>query len=236
MRAGDPRLGGAPRARGAARLLIGGQVTLCLVLVVCALLLATTMRNLRHVDIGFTPERVLTQSLQTPASGPAAAARRAEFWIRVLDQMRELPGARVAALSTLTPMSGRDTGSLLGGAVVAGRQAPERRVRVNHVSEGYLEVFGIQVLEGRGLDLADRTAHVAVINRTTQAELFRVGTPSARRWNSSGGRATGSSASSRTPGTRACANAACAWSTCRSGSRSIRWAASPSRWRRSRRR
>ena len=64
MRSGDPRLGGAPRARAAARLLIAGQVVLCLTLLVSALLLATTMRNLRRVDLGFTAERVLTQSLR----------------------------------------------------------------------------------------------------------------------------------------------------------------------------
>ena len=173
MRSGDPRLGGAPRARAAARLLIGGQVSLCLLLLVCALLLAATMQNLRHVDVGFTAERVLTQSLQMVATGPAAPAQRAQFWTRVLEHVRALPGARVASLSTLTPMSGRDTGELLGGPAMEGRQAPDRSVRVNHVSEDYLAVFGVRLLQGRAFTTADRTAHVAVINQTTEADVFR---------------------------------------------------------------
>jgi predicted permease len=173
MRTGDPRLGGAPRARAAARLLSGGQVTLCVLLLVSALLLVTTMNNLRRVDIGFTAERVLTQSLQIPATGPDAPARREQFWIRVLEQVRALPGVRAASLSTLTPMSGRDTGTLLGGPAMAGRQTPERSVRVSHVSEDFLAVYGIRVLQGRAFTDADRTARVVVINETTQADVFR---------------------------------------------------------------
>jgi predicted permease len=172
LRGGDPRLGGAPRARAAARVLIGGQVALCVLLLVSALLLVTTMRNLRHVDIGFTAERVLTQSLQIVATGTTGPARREQFWARVLEQVRTLPGARAVSLSTLTPMSGRDTGKLLGGPAMAGRQMPERIVRVNHVSEGYLAVFGIRLRQGRAFTDADRTAHVVVINETTQAEVF----------------------------------------------------------------
>jgi predicted permease len=145
---------------------------LCLLLLVCALLLASTMRNLRHVDVGFTAERILTQSLQTPATGPAAPALRAAFWARVLEDVRALPGARVASLSTLTPMSGRDTRELLGGPAMAGRQEPDRHVRVNHVSDDYLAVFGIRLSKGRGFTSADRTAHVAVINQSTEAAVF----------------------------------------------------------------
>jgi predicted permease len=173
MRSGDPRLGGAPRARAAARLLIGGQVMLCVLLLVSALHLVATMKNLRGVDVGFTAERVLTQSLQIPATGPAAPARRAQFWIRVLEQMRTLPGARVASLSTLTPMSGRDTGKPLSGPAMEGLPVPDRSVRVNHVSEDYLAVFGIRLLQGRAFTTADRSAHVALINETTQADVFR---------------------------------------------------------------
>src|SRR5688500_8721323 len=95
-----------------------------------------------------------------------------DHWTRVLEHVRALPGTRVASLSTLTPMSGRDTGELLGGPAVEGRPVPDRSVRVNHVSEDYLAVFGIRLLQGRAFTAADRTAHVAVINQTTQADVF----------------------------------------------------------------
>ena len=59
---------------------------LCLLLLVSALLLATTMNNLRHVDLGFTAERVLTQSLRPDDDRTGRADARAQFWTRVLEQ------------------------------------------------------------------------------------------------------------------------------------------------------
>jgi hypothetical protein len=43
---------------------------------------------------------------------------------------------------------------------------------VNHVSEDYMAVFGIRLLQGRAFTAPDRTARVAVINQTTQADVF----------------------------------------------------------------
>jgi predicted permease len=172
MRSGDKRLGGARRARAAARILIVGQVALCLALLVSALLFATTMRNLRQVDLGFTAERVLTQSLDPMTTGAAAAEHRAQFWTRVLERMHTLPGARAASLSVLTPLSGRSTGERLAGAGMEARQPADRVVHVNHVSEDYFTVFRIDVLQGRPLTMADRTAYVALVNQTTQTDMF----------------------------------------------------------------
>ena len=172
MRSGDPRLGGAPRARAAARLLIVGQVVLCLTLLVATLMFATTMRNLRSVDPGFAAERVLTQSLNPVMSGATAADDRAQFWTRVLARMQAMPGARASSISILTPMSGRDTPESLSGPGMEKRQPVDRLVRVNHVSEDYLTVFGIRLLHGRPFSVADRTARRALVNETTQAELF----------------------------------------------------------------
>lgn len=171
MRSGDTRHGGSPRARAATRVLVFGQVALCFTLLVSALLFARTMTNLRHVELGFTAERVLTQSLD-PMTDDAAEGYRAQFWTRVLERMQTLPGARAASLSILTPMSGRSTGETLSGPGLDGRLPADRTVRVNHVSEDYLTVFGIGVVQGRRLTMADRMARVALVNETMQAELF----------------------------------------------------------------
>jgi predicted permease len=171
MRSGDTRHGASPRARAATRLLIVGQVVLCFTLLVSASLFARTMANLRGVDLGFTAERVLTQSIDPMMTGPADE-RRTQFWTRVLERVQALPGARAASLSILTPMSGRNTGEMLTGARLEGRAPADRVVHVNHVSEDYFTVFGIGLLEGRALTMADRTARVALVNETTQSEMF----------------------------------------------------------------
>ena len=65
----------------------------------------------------------------------AGTGAREQFWTRVLERVRMVPGVRAASLSVLTPLSGRDTGR---GVTVAGFQprspadgivAPESRLR-----------------------------------------------------------------------------------------------------------
>jgi hypothetical protein len=86
--------------------------------------------------------------------------------------MQTLPGARAASLSILTPLSGRSTSERLGGPGLNARVPDDRTVIVNHVSEHYFTVFGIGLLDGRALTMADRTARVALVNETTQTQLF----------------------------------------------------------------
>jgi predicted permease len=171
MRSGDTRLGVSRQASASTRILIAGQVVLCFTLLVSALLFATTMRNLRRVDLGFTAERVLTQSID-PLMNRQEAEDRAQFWTRVLERMETLPGARAASLSILTPMSGRNTGEMLSGPGMDTRVPADRVVHVNHISEEYFDVFRIGLLQGRLLTSADRTARVAVVNETAEKELF----------------------------------------------------------------
>jgi putative ABC transport system permease protein len=171
MRSGDLRLAGSPRARAATRILVVGQVMLCFTLLVSAMLFVRTMTNLRHVELGFTPERVLTQSIDPMLPGPSAEYRP-QFWARVLERMQTLPGARAVSLSILTPLSGRSTAERLSGPGLAARLPADGVVHVNHVSEGYFTVFGIGLLHGRPLTMADRTARVALVNETTETQLF----------------------------------------------------------------
>jgi predicted permease len=172
MRDGDTRVGGDSRRRSGTRVLVVGQVAICFTLLVSAMLFATTMANLRQVDLGFTPERVLTQSIDPMTSGGAAAEQRAQLWTRVLERIQELPGARAASLSVLTPMSGRNTREQVGGPSIDARRPVDRSVHLNHVSEDYFNVFSIGLVDGRLFATADRSAAVALVNETASAELF----------------------------------------------------------------
>ena len=177
--AGDPRLA-ARRAPAAARLLIVGQVALSLTLLVSALLFAMTMSNLRRVDLGFTAGRVLTQSLDPMMNGGATPSGAGNSG-RASSTGAGAAGRPPASLSVLTPLSGRNTGELLSGPGVANRQMVDRVVRVNHVSEDYLTVFGIRLVQGRPLTDADRTAHVALVTKRRRRTCSRAGARWARR-------------------------------------------------------
>src|SRR5262249_56199750 len=67
------RLSDAPRAGGRrgwlGRALIAAQMAVCLVLVFCAGLFASSLRNLRAVDLGLSPERLVLATMNPERSG-----------------------------------------------------------------------------------------------------------------------------------------------------------------------
>ena len=122
MKENETRLAGSRRSSAVGGALVIGQVALSLVLLVAAVVFVKTMVNLRTAELGFNGTRVLTMSLDPFLSGDAAAGRQ-QFWMRVLERVRALPEVRAAGLSVLTPLSGRDTGTLV---TVPGLRGSER--------------------------------------------------------------------------------------------------------------
>ena len=163
MKEGEPRLAGSPRLT-MGRVLVAGQVALSLVLLVAAVLFARTMVNLRASDLGFSGSGVLTMSLQPDL--PDETAAREQLWMRVLERVRGVPGVRAASLSVLTPLSGRNTGTVVTVPGVAPRAGMDRSFRLNHVSEDYFRTFGIELIAGRALTRRDAAGavKVAVLN------------------------------------------------------------------------
>jgi predicted permease len=174
MKDGDGRLAGSRRSGVAGRLLVAGQVALSLVLLVAAMMFVKTMVNLRSVELGFTAGRVLTMSLDPFAAGEPAAGAREQFWTRVLERVRALPGVRGASLSVLTPLSGRDTGKFVSVAGFQARSDMDRIIHVNHVSDDYFQTFGIQLRAGRGFTPRDvqSAVKVAVVNEAAAKAYF----------------------------------------------------------------
>lgn len=173
LKDGEARLAGSQQFAAAGRLLVAGQVALSLVLLVAAVMFLRTIVSLRNVDLGFSGERVLTMSLIPELPGEEVVAAREQFWKRALERVRRLPGVRTASLSELTPLSGRDPGTL----TVSGLRQPDdagRGIRVNHVSEDYFRTFGIRVLAGRAFTPRDakRALKVAVLNEAAAKAYF----------------------------------------------------------------
>jgi predicted permease len=163
----DPQQAMRPRKEWdwGGRLLVAGQVALCLVALVGAPLFLLTMVNLHGVDLGFRGRKVLTLTVRPTLP----ASERGPFWRQVLQQVRELPGASRASLSVLTPFSGRHRDTL-----VSAPGSASRRIHVNHVSEGYFDTIGIGLRAGRDFTPNDDPAAppVVVLNETAARLLF----------------------------------------------------------------
>ena len=89
--------GGGQRTRG---LLVVAEISLALVLLAGAGLLGRSFLALLHADPGLRTERILTLNLSLSDKRYPDLARRAEFYRRILETVRAVPGAENAGLTT----------------------------------------------------------------------------------------------------------------------------------------
>jgi len=164
-------------SRAGTRATVVAQVALSLVLLVAALMLQGTMRNLRRVEMGFTTGRILTMSLDSfVPNGSGAAGLRERFWIRVLERVRQLPAVRAASLSVLTPLSGRDTSREISVPGFHAASEDDRVIHLNHVSDDYFATLGIRLAAGRAFTPADnRAAPMVMLLNETAARMYFAG-------------------------------------------------------------
>ena len=152
------------------RALIVAQVAASLALLVGAGLFLKTLANLRGVDVGFNPERVLLFQLDSTRSG-YDLEESAALYARIGDSVRALPGVRSVTMAQT---------ALLGGGVwmstvhVEGQTGAGQGTHLMTVAPGFFDTMEIPLLAGRGFEPRDdRDApRVAVVNAAAAAELF----------------------------------------------------------------
>jgi predicted permease len=149
------------------------QVALSLLLLIGAGLLIRSLHNLRRIDLGFQPEKVLIFDLaHSPRNRePAALARVAR---EVYERVRQIPGVERASLSDhmlLSPFS--STGSLNIHDYTP-EQGDRVEVRLNSVSPDYFETVGMTLIAGRGIEQRDamNAPPVAVVNEAMARRYF----------------------------------------------------------------
>ena len=151
------------------RALAVGQVATSVVLVVGALLLLSTLRNLARVNLGFNPKGVV-MLYANPAQQGYSAQRQGEYWADLVRRMQAIPGVGEVATASLAPFLGVSqstrvkTPDALGGSTVG--------VAVNNVSPNYFSVLGIPIVRGRGMTSNDSGQNVVVLNETLAHRLF----------------------------------------------------------------
>ncbi|HEY4360140.1 MAG TPA: ABC transporter permease [Bryobacteraceae bacterium] len=148
------------------------QLGLSLTLLIGAGLLTKSFLRLRNTDPGFRAENVLTGRLN---SHYTTHDTQVEFFERVLDQVRALPGVESAAA-----VNGMAFGGAGGTALIRVENRPpvprgqQPRVSELTVSPNYFHVLRVPLMEGRMLtsrDNADAPLAV-VINQTFARQIF----------------------------------------------------------------
>jgi putative ABC transport system permease protein len=133
--------------------LVSAEVALSLVLLFGAGLMMRTLGALRAVNPGFESSNVLALHVGIPATKFANPAEQGQFYDRVLQRLRQLPGVQSAGAIDSLPMEGGSMQPIAieGRPVVAMADQPEVAVRM--ITPQYRDTMRIPLVRGR--DIAD---------------------------------------------------------------------------------
>lgn len=165
------------RERHRARnLLVVGQVSLALVLLVTSGLMIRTFDEIRKVHVGFTkPEEVQVFQLSIPRSQIEQPERVIRMHNDFLEKLASIPGVSAAGLTTPLPMDDTKSNNaiLAEGARYEHGQSPPLRT-FKFVSPGLLAAIGTRLTAGRDLTWDDIRGprRVVMLSENLAAELW----------------------------------------------------------------
>ena len=145
------------------------QVALSLVLIVGAVLLGRSLRNLTTVDAGFRTEGVLIVNADLTRAGVPPRNRRVLF-NEIVERLQRVRGVTAAAEAFIAPMSG----SGWNNRVVIDGKVQQTLVNFNRVGPGYFRALATPLIAGREFTAHDTpgSVPVAVVNELMAGTLF----------------------------------------------------------------
>jgi predicted permease len=163
------------------------QVAISLVLLIGAGLFLRTLQNLRHVDVGFNPQNLVTFRVN-PQLLRYDEKRTNTLYRDLLERLGSIPGVRTVSFSQPALLSGSVNSTSI---YVQGRtySLQERENSINRlvVSPNFFEAMGIPFHVGRGFTDRDNESaqKVVVINEAAVRRYFPNEDPIGRRFGSS---------------------------------------------------
>ena len=151
---------GSTSGAGAHRLrnvLVAAEIGVSLILLVGAGLLIKSFVRLSTNDLGFRVDHAVTARISIPAAKYSQDAQVADFYDRLLEKTRSLPGVEAAGMVSYLPLTGINFNNSFD---VAGRTPFPRDSHeyplVRFVDPEYFGVMDIRLLRGRGFTNRDR--------------------------------------------------------------------------------
>jgi putative ABC transport system permease protein len=148
--------------------LVAIEVALAVILVAGAGLMIRSLSALGRIDLGFSPERVLTMRVAIPAARYESPEQVIAFYKQLVDRVRALPGVAHAGVMRVLPLA--TTIGDYGLDVEGFEETPERNAKGDWqiVSDGAFEAMGMRLVRGRWFTESDTrlTVPVAVVNET----------------------------------------------------------------------
>lgn len=148
-------------------ILVVGEIAVALMLLTASGLLLRSFEKMRSVDMGFQPDHTLAASYTLPLRQYTTQALINTFNQRLLDNLRQLPGAKSVGITSMLPAGGDDLGiSIIPEGYVSPKGAGLHMAALTMVGGDSFQALGIRLLRGRLFTEADRTDSplVAIVN------------------------------------------------------------------------
>jgi predicted permease len=147
---------GGRKAQAVRRLLVVAQVAFAFVLLIGSGLLVASFRNLLRVDPGFKTEGVITAAVGMPRVRYPMDNDVRQFTNRVLQTIRNVPGVTYAGGTTIIPLGGNHSDSVI---IAEGYERKQGESLVSPmqviVTPGYFEAMSTPLVRGRYFDDRD---------------------------------------------------------------------------------
>ena len=156
------------------RIVLVGQMALCLVLLMAAGLLLRTLRNYASVDLGMD-----THGLLVFAVTPQENADSHLFYRNLLERLAQFPGVEAVSMASMRP--GTDW-SNNNDVTLDGVEHKDVNLRSNDVGPNFFHTMGVPILAGRDIQWSDVEAKdhrtgVCLVNETFAKRFFPNSTP-----------------------------------------------------------
>jgi len=168
------RAGAAKRHNRLRALLVVSEVALALMLLIGAGLMIRTYTRLRNIELGFTPENVLTMEINLPARRYREPDKKVAFYRELVNRVKNVPGVAMVSAAQAPPLRGptyTDSVYFEGQPTPPAGQVPF--IRQNLVTSDYFNVLGIHL---RGRPFTDQetweTGGVVVVNEAFVQRYF----------------------------------------------------------------
>jgi len=171
---GATSVAGASRKRYGQRVLLGFQLGLCFIVLVCCGLLTRTAMNIFHRPVGFDRDNTITALIDLSRSG-YDDNRAGIFLSSLLDRLRTSQGVASATLTTHLPMgdwgSGNTRDFSVPGHIPA--KGEDKQVVADFDGPDFFRTMGISLQQGRDFAASDNenSPKVAIIN-TVMAQRY----------------------------------------------------------------
>jgi putative ABC transport system permease protein len=147
--------------------LVIAEIAIAMLLLVGAGLLLRSFERMQETEAGFATGHLLIADLPLSPNAYPKPEQRFEFFDRILDSVRALPGVKSAGAASFLPMSGN--GSLINFNIYGHPpKGPREFVAAGYrtVTAGYFETLNIPLLAGRTFTRADdeKAPGVVIVN------------------------------------------------------------------------